>query len=113
LVANFNPLALRNDVGQLWENYIISERIKLQHYQGWLSNNYFWRTYDQQEIDWIEEREGNLFAFEMKYQKKNVKAPGAWTSNYPDASFNVISRENYVQFITQKDIGKDKNKEED
>jgi uncharacterized protein len=103
LVANFNPLALRNDVGQLWENYIISERIKLQHYQGWLSNNYFWRTYDQQEIDWIEERDGNLFAFEMKYQKKNVKAPGAWTSNYPGASFNVISRENYVQFITQKE----------
>jgi hypothetical protein len=103
LVANFNPLALRNDVGQLWENYIISERIKLQHYQGWLSNNYFWRTYDQQEIDWIEERDGNLFAFEMKYQKKNVKAPGAWTSNYPGASFNVISRENYLQFITQKE----------
>jgi hypothetical protein len=102
LVANFNSLALRNDVWQLWENYIISERIKLQHYQGWLSNNYFWRTYDQQEIDWIEERDGNLFAFEMKYQKKNVKAPGAWTSNYPGASFNVISRENYVQFITQK-----------
>ncbi|HSO85862.1 MAG TPA: ATP-binding protein [Draconibacterium sp.] len=103
LVANFNPLVLRNDVGQLWENYVISERIKLQHYQGWLSNNYFWRTYDQQEIDWIEERDGNLFAFEMKYQKKNMKAPGAWTSNYPGASFDVISRENYVQFITQKE----------
>ena len=54
LVANFNTLTLRNDVGELWENYVIAERIKLQHYEGWLSNNYFWRTYDQQEIDWIE-----------------------------------------------------------
>lgn len=102
LVANFNTLTLRNDIGELWENYVISERLKLQHYQGWLSNNYFWRTYDQQEIDWIEERDGGLFAFEMKYQKKTVKAPGAWTSNYPDAIFDVISRENYLSFITRK-----------
>jgi uncharacterized protein len=102
LVANFNTLALRNDVGELWENYVIAERIKLQHYESWLSNNYFWRTYDQQEIDWIEERDGGLFAFEMKYQKKTVKAPGAWTANYPDATFNVISRENYLPFIMQK-----------
>ncbi len=102
LVANFNTLALRNDVGELWENYVIAERIKLQHYEGWLSNNYFWRTYDQQEIDWIEERDGGLFAFEMKYQKKTVKAPGAWTANYPGATFNVISRENYLPFIMQK-----------
>ncbi len=102
LVANFNTLALRNDVGELWENYVIAERIKLQHYEGWPSNNYFWRTYDQQEIDWIEERDGGLFAFEMKYQKKTVKAPGAWTSNYPGATFDVISRENYLPFILQK-----------
>jgi uncharacterized protein len=67
LIANFNELVLRNDVGQLWENYVISERIKLQHYQGWASNNYFWRTYDQQEIDWIEERNGGLFGYEMKF----------------------------------------------
>jgi hypothetical protein len=102
LVANFNTLALRNDVGELWENYVIAERIKLQHYESWPSNNYFWRTYDQQEIDWIEERDGGLFAFEMKYQKKTVKAPGAWTSNYPGATFDVISRENYLPFITRK-----------
>jgi len=101
-VANFNPLALRNAVGQLWENYSIAERIKLQHYQGWLSNNYFWRNYDQQEIDWIEERDGSLNGFEMKYQPNNVKAPGAWTSNYPDATFQVISRKNYLKFIIGK-----------
>lgn len=102
LVANFNTLMLRNDVGELWENYVIAERIKLQHYESWPSNNYFWRTYDQQEIDWIEERDGGLFAFEIKYQKKTVKAPGAWTSNYPGATFEVIARENYLPFITRK-----------
>jgi uncharacterized protein len=102
LIANFNGLVLRNDVGQLWENYVISERLKLQHFEGWLSNNYFWRTYDQQEIDWIEERDGGLFAFEMKYGKSNVKAPGAWIKNYPSASYSVITRSNYLQFITKK-----------
>lgn len=102
LVANFNTLALRNDIGELWENYVIAERIKLQHYESWPSNNYFWRTYDQQEIDWVEERDGGLFAFEMKHQKRTLKAPGAWTSNYPGATFDVISKENYLPFIMQK-----------
>jgi uncharacterized protein len=102
LIANFNELVLRNDVGQLWENYIISERIKLQHYQGWVSNNYFWRTYDQQEIDWIEERDGGLFAFEMKYSNTQKKVPGAWAKNYPQATYKVISKENYLKFITSK-----------
>ncbi len=104
LIANFNPFELRNDVGQLWENYIISERLKLQHFEGWLSNNYFWRTYDQQEIDWVEERDGGLFAFEMKYNKKNTKVPGAWAKNYPNAGYRVISRENYLSFILKKDF---------
>jgi len=104
LIANFNPLVLRNDVGQLWENYIISERLKLQHFEGWLSNNYFWRTYDQQEIDWIEERDGELYAFEMKYNKGNKKVPGAWAKNYPQAKYSVINRENYLSFILKKDF---------
>ena len=104
LIANFNDLLLRNDVGQLWENYIISERIKLQNCQGWASNNYFWRTYDQQEVDWIEEREGGLFAFEMKYKNHPVKVPGGWSKNYPHATFKVVHKENYLKFITQKDF---------
>ena len=104
LIANFNDLLLRNDVGQLWENYNISERIKLQHYQGWASNNYFWRTYDQQEIDWVEERDGSVFAYEMKYKNHPVKVPGGWAKNYPDATFRVIHKDNYHKFITQKDF---------
>lgn len=104
LIANFNDLSLRNDVGQLWENYIISERIKLQQYQGWPSNNYFWRTYDQQEIDWIEERDGGLFAYEMKYKKNQTKIPGAWAKNYSNAKFTLINPDNYLKFITRKDL---------
>jgi predicted AAA+ superfamily ATPase len=100
LAANFNPLNLRNDTGQLWENYLVSERRKLQAYQRMIVNNYFWRTYDQQEIDWVEEREGQLFGYEIKFSAKPVKVPGGWRSAYPDASFDVIHPGNYLEFIT-------------
>jgi predicted AAA+ superfamily ATPase len=100
LAANFNPVSLRNDVGQLWENYIISERKKWQAYHRMIVNNYFWRTYDQQEIDWVEEREGKLFAYEIKMGNKKVKAPGGWLSAYPDSSFIMINPDNYIEFIS-------------
>jgi predicted AAA+ superfamily ATPase len=100
LIANFNPIELRNDLGQLWENYMISERLKFQNYSGMIVNNYFWRTYDQQEIDWIEEREGRLFAYEFKWNpKKNHKAPIAWTSSYNDSDYEVINSDNYSDWI--------------
>jgi len=102
LIANFNPLELRNDTGQIWENYIISERLKIHQYQGWLSNNYFWRTYDQQEIDWVEERDGALFGFEMKFRKTRAKVPAAWIKSYPEATFQVINKDNYLNFILKK-----------
>ena len=100
LTANFNSVELRNDTGQLWENYMISERIKFQNYSGMIVNNYFWRTYDQQEIDWIEEREGRLFAYEFKWNpKKNTKTPIAWSANYKDSDFMVINSDNYTDWI--------------
>lgn len=102
LIANFNPLELRNDTGQIWENYIISERLKIQQYQGWLSNNYFWRTYDQQEIDWVEERDGGLSGYEMKFRKIRAKVPAAWIKSYPEATFQVINKDNYLNFILKK-----------
>jgi predicted AAA+ superfamily ATPase len=102
LIANFNPLELRNDTGQIWENYIISERLKTQQYQGWPSNNYFWRTYDQQEIDWVEERDGALFGFEMKFRKTRAKVPAAWAKSYPEATHQVINKDNYLNFILKK-----------
>ncbi|MGE5356762.1 MAG: ATP-binding protein [Deltaproteobacteria bacterium] len=100
LIANFNPIELRNDLGQLWENYMISERLKFQNYSGMIVNNYFWRTYDQQEIDWIEEREGRLFAYEFKWNpKKNHKAPIAWATSYNDSEYTVINSDNYSDWI--------------
>jgi predicted AAA+ superfamily ATPase len=99
LVANLNPLGLRNDTGSLWENFIISERIKFQEYQNVLSNNFFWRTYDKQEIDWIEERGGNLFAYEFKFNKEKAKFPIAFSEAYPESEFRVISANNYHEFV--------------
>lgn len=103
LIANMNPLELRNDVGMLWENYIISERLKFQSYNKMVVNNYFWRTYDQQEIDWVEERGGKLYGYEFKWNsKKKVKIPGAWKKEYSNAEFNVVNSDNYLDWIMQK-----------
>jgi uncharacterized protein len=99
VIANFNPLASRNDTGQLWENYMISERIKYLVYKRLPSNNYFWRTYEQQEIDWVEERGGKLYGYEFKWKESNVKTPSQWVKNYPDARFEVINSQNFNQWI--------------
>jgi len=100
LISNFNSLNLRDDVGALWENYVISERLKFQNYTGMISNNYFWRTYQQQEVDWVEERAGNLFAYEMKWgTKKKVGAPSAWKKAYPKSEFMLVNPDNYLDWI--------------
>lgn len=101
IINNFNRIDSRTDKGDLWENYLASERIKKQHYQKIRTNNYFWRTYDQQELDWLEERAELLAAFEFKWsEKKKVKVPTAFAKAYPEASFEVISKTNYLDFIT-------------
>jgi len=101
LMSNFNPLNLRNDTGYLWENFILSERLKYQHTKSMSVNNYFWRTYQQQEIDWIEDRGGKLHAYEFKWNgKKKVKMPITWKNAYPDSTFEVITPENYLDWIT-------------
>lgn len=99
VIANFNPIESRNDVGALWENYMISERLKYQEYKRLTSNNYFWRTYDQQEVDWVEERDGALFGYEFKWQESRVKVPTQWKNTYPDASFEVINKDNFVEWL--------------
>lgn len=100
LINNFNPLSLRNDNGALWENYLVMERIKKQQCLRQWSNNYFWRTYDQKEIDFIEERDGNIFGYEFKWNNFQVKAPKLWQETYPNASFECINKSNYLPFIT-------------
>jgi hypothetical protein len=97
---NFNILDRRQDVGALWENFIISERLKYQYYKRMSVNNYFWRTYTQQEIDWIEERNGKLYAYEFKWQpNKRIKAPELWTSTY-SKFFKVIDSDNFLDFVS-------------
>ncbi|MGB9706658.1 MAG: ATP-binding protein [Microgenomates group bacterium] len=100
LIANFNPPNLRNDLGQLWENFVISERIKYQHYRQIFANNYFWRTWSQQEIDWVEERKGKLFGYEIKWGTKKGKLPSEWRQNYPKAKFKTINQKNYLSFVS-------------
>ena len=99
IIANFNPIGLREDTGALWENFMILERLKTQGRLRMAVNNYFWRTYDQQEIDWIEEREGNLFAYEMKWSKVRQKPPKAWADAYPNSGFQSITRDNYRDWL--------------
>ncbi len=99
LISNFNPLARRADTGQLWENYLAVERTKKQSYDPLFANNFFWRTYGQQEIDWVEEREGKLFGYEFKWQKNKGKKPALWTNTYPNAEFEIINKDNYLDFV--------------
>lgn len=101
LISQFNPLNLRNDVGQLWENLMIVERRKRNDYTHQFVKPYFWRTYDQQEIDYLEDAEGTLSAFEFKYSAhKKVKAPKGFRGNYPDADFMMIHSDNYLDFVS-------------
>jgi len=99
IINNFNPFKTRNDTGMLWENFLFTERLKTQEYLMIHANNFFWRTYDQKEIDLVEERDGKLFGYEFKLQTKNIKAPRLWTETYSEAEFKVINRENFIDFL--------------
>jgi uncharacterized protein len=100
LINNFNALELRNDVGELWENYLVIERLKRQEYLLEQANNYFWRTYTKKEIDLVEEREGKLFGYEMKWGAARAKPPKEWFEAYPNATWQLINRQNYLELIT-------------
>lgn len=100
VIANFNPLDMRNDVGQLWENFMFIERLKRNAYRSQTVNYYYWRTYDQKEIDLIEERGGNLIGFEFKWNpSKKVKAPKEWLESYENTSWELITRDHFSEFV--------------
>lgn len=99
LINNFNPLELRNDPGELWENYLVMERLKRQEYLRETANNYFWRTYTKKELDLVEERDGKLHGYEIKWGKAKPSAPKEWTMGYPEATWNLINRDNYLTFV--------------
>jgi predicted AAA+ superfamily ATPase len=104
VISNFSPVDLRSDIGALWENFLISERIKNNVYHNKNAKYYFWRTTQKQEIDFIEEVEQNLFAYEFKYnpKKAKTKCPLTFSNNYPNVPFNVITSENYMDFVLEK-----------
>lgn len=100
IISNFSLPAIRIDMGDLWENYLMAERIKKNTYLELNKDIYFWRTYDQQEIDYLEVENESIEAFEFKYsEKKKAKIPVAFSKAYPDAPFSIISKNNYLDFI--------------
>jgi predicted AAA+ superfamily ATPase len=101
LIQNFNPLALRNDVGQLWENYLLVERRKANQAAGRAVNSYFWRTYDQKEIDCLEEHGGKLYGYEFKWQSGDIRPATRreFQQAYPGSELTTISRENFEAFV--------------
>lgn len=101
LINNFSPVNSRNDIGQLWEQYFLAERLKFNSYKGYHPQYYFWRTYDQQELDLIEvNSKQELTAFECKWKDGKIKIPAAFEKAYPEAEFHGITQFNYLDFIT-------------
>jgi uncharacterized protein len=99
IVNNFNPIGQRNDIGMLWENFMVTERLKTQHYKQIFSNNYFWRTYDQKEVDLVEERDGKLYGFEFKWNAKKNKSSDAFLKTYDNSTLEIIHKDNFLPFL--------------
>ena len=99
IISNFNDLSSRDDIGQLWENFLFMERLKKREYNHIYANAYFWRTWEKQEIDLIEEEGSKLHAYEFKWSKDKVKVPSKWSETYKDSTFEVITKDNYLDFV--------------
>lgn len=101
ILQNFAPLSLRQDAGALWENFIISERIKSNHYSGRYVNSYFWRTTQQQEIDYVEECDGQFSIFEMKWNSRraNTQFPSSFLTAYDVKEKAVVTPENWIEWV--------------
>ena len=99
VIGDFRSISFRNDVGELWENYLMTERLKKNKYERNFKETYFWRTYDQQKIDCIEVKNQEIEAFEFKWGNKKANIPKAFADAYPEVKFTVISKENYLDFI--------------
>jgi predicted AAA+ superfamily ATPase len=104
IIGNFKSIEFRQDIGALWENFVIAELIKTQSYNKWHGRNYFWRTYQQQEIDWIEEKDGMFSAYEFKWntKKNNKKFPKTFLDNYSVVEQKIITPNNIDEFLEKK-----------
>ena len=99
VIGQYNLLDARNDIGALWENFVVAERLKKRSYTGIYGTFHFWRTYDGQEIDYVEERDGGLFGFECKWSSnQRDKPPKKWREAYPGATFERVTPDNYLDF---------------
>lgn len=99
IINLFNPLHQRLDAGQIWENFMISERIKWNANNKNMLNYYFWRTHSQQEIDYIEDKEGKLSAFEFKWKSSKERIPKAFVNTYPDSTVEFVRSNNFEEFV--------------
>jgi len=102
LINNLNSVDLRQDVGAIWENFLVSERIKFEKNLMRTKNYYFWRTYQQEEIDWLEEAEGKLEGFEFKWKRSKLRIPKAFSEAYPGVRVRLVNRDNYEEFVGVK-----------
>ncbi len=100
VVDNLKPLDARNDVGQLWENFLLVERKKYLDYTKRFASSYFWRTTTGAELDYVEEWSGELSGFEFKYGQITKRVPRSWLETYPNANYRQINRENYLEFVS-------------
>jgi hypothetical protein len=100
IIDNFKSLKDRNDVGLLWENFLVLERLKYLEYTKTSASLYFWRVHTGAELDYVEERGGVVNGYEFKYKAKLHKAPPTWKSAYPQSTFKIIHPENFIDFVT-------------
>ena len=100
IINNFDFIENRHDIGMLWENFILMERLKRNSYKQHYANYYFWRTYDRQEIDFIEEYDGELHGYEFKWKNKIAKAPAIWMNTYEKTFFDNINKDNFLEFVS-------------
>lgn len=98
IIDNFNPMNLRTDMGPLWENFLVAERLKYRSYNKIYAKQYFWRTYDDSEIDLVEDHGGKLFGYEFKLSKNKGKIPESW-QKYEGSSYEVINRDKLLDFV--------------
>jgi predicted AAA+ superfamily ATPase len=102
LIGDFRPLELRNDLGGLWENFLIAERRKYNLYREFYGQSYFWRTTQQQEIDYLEEYDGSMHTYEFKWNaSKGASLPEVFQKAYQNVGLKVINPENYLSFLTE------------
>ncbi len=99
IINNFNMLEQRDDIGLLWENFMVMECLKKQQYHQIYSNNYFWRTYDKKEVDFVEERDGKLYGYEFKWNPRKNKIQKEWLNTYSNASFEIVNKDNFLQWL--------------